>query len=146
MIFEKSYSIYSITYLAYLGSLKPKPVRRLRSIPKMEEILQDVSECTGVDADLIKSKNRKPDVVLARNIFFFSVKDICGSAYSLDKISRFTGNRDHSRVIRGIRTLQDLIDSKDVLAIDMFYNYKLKSKFYNETSGNGQSASRSRSL
>lgn len=72
-------------------------------------IIDIVSAETNISHKLIKARNRKFDVVLARQLFFYFAKKYTRS--SARAIGKFAGNRDHSTVLYGIQSINDRIDT-----------------------------------
>ncbi len=71
--------------------------------PKIEEILNCVSEAFGFTPGKLGSKSRKKNLVLARNISFYLARKY--TDLSLKDIGRHV-NRRHSTVLKGITTIE----------------------------------------
>lgn len=76
-----------------------------------EVIQKAVADHFNLDVEKIKSTTRRRQVVLARQISMFLVKQHTNE--SLKKIGQLFGNRDHSTVIYSLRTVTDLMDTND---------------------------------
>jgi len=75
----------------------------------VSDIMGIVSNYTGITIDEIESKSRKRELVMAR---FFCFKLIHKhSNLTLTVIGRKVGRRDHSTVIYGIRSIEDIIET-----------------------------------
>lgn len=76
------------------------------------EIIQKaVAEHFDLDVEKIKSTTRRRQVVLARQISMFLVKQHTNN--SLKNIGKLFGGRDHSTVIYSLKTVEDLMDTND---------------------------------
>ena len=76
------------------------------------EVIQNaVAEYFNLDVDKIKSTTRRRQVVLARQISMFLVKQHTNN--SLKNIGKLFGGRDHSTVIYSLKTVEDLMDTND---------------------------------
>ncbi len=76
-----------------------------------EVIQKAVADHFNLEVELVKSTTRRRQVVLARQISMFLVKQHTNN--SLKKIGQLFGNRDHSTVIYSLRTVEDLMDTND---------------------------------
>ena len=76
-----------------------------------EVIQKAVADYFNLDVDKIKSTTRRRQVVLARQISMFLVKQHTNN--SLKNIGKLFGNRDHSTVIYSLKTVEDLMDTND---------------------------------
>ncbi|OAV45880.1 chromosomal replication initiation protein DnaA [Lewinella sp. 4G2] len=76
-----------------------------------EVIQKAVADHFNLDVEKIKSTTRRRQVVLARQISMFLVKQHTDN--SLKKIGQLFGNRDHSTVIYSLRAVEDLVDTND---------------------------------
>ena len=83
----------------------------------VDEVIDLVAEVTGFTSIEIKSNWRKREVVLARFIVIYLVREMYGSSVTLVTLGKCLGGRDHSTVIHAINTLNDWINTKDRLAI-----------------------------
>lgn len=85
------------------------------------DIMHCVSVSTCVSVQLMKSKLRKREVVNARYIAMHFVKHYCPSL-TLVKIGYYFGGRDHSSVIHGLQTFEDMIDTNDADFMRMYHS------------------------
>ena len=77
----------------------------------LETVIETVVEVCKVNRKKMMSKDRARELVIARNFCYLFTKKY--TAYSLKEIGiRFAG-RDHTTVIHGIRTTNDLMAIKD---------------------------------
>ena len=58
----------------------------------------------------MKGKSRKREIVMVRQCFYYVYKQI-NPKITLKTLGKILGHRDHSTVIHGIRTWQDLMDT-----------------------------------
>ena len=86
-------------------------VSELKNEITPQRIQQLVAEHFGVELANLASATRKRQVVLARQISMFLVKEYTDN--SLKAIGRMFGGRDHSTVLYSIRTVRDLMDTND---------------------------------
>lgn len=84
--------------------------KRYKHIPKIESILADVSNLTGIHFDALKSKDRNREIVEARFFYFYRARN-------LTKIPlRIIGdlvNRNHASVIHGVRMVDECREIKE---------------------------------
>jgi chromosomal replication initiator protein len=83
---------------------KPKPTRD----HKIEDFEDMVSDYMGVRSDVIRSRSRKREVVIARQIAMYLSKEF--TKCSLKTIGTYFG-RDHTSVIYAIQTVKNLMDT-----------------------------------
>ena len=76
-----------------------------------EVIQKAVADHFNLDVEKIKSTTRRRQVVLARQISMYLVKQHTNN--SLKNIGKLFGNRDHSTVIYSLKTVGDLMDTND---------------------------------
>lgn len=84
---------------------------------EVEELVSIVCGVTGFSADELRSKSRKRERVVARQL-------ICYYAYNmrlatLNNIGLNLGGRDHTTVIHSKETIQNLIDTKDASIVQL---------------------------
>ena len=70
----------------------------------IEEIQRIVCDHYNIPEDLIRAKNRKKEVALARQISMFLAKKMTNSSFKT--IGLHFGGRDHSTVIHAIKTIE----------------------------------------
>jgi len=87
------------------------PARKKRVTLSM--IAEEVSERLDVSVADMKGRSRQRRVALARNIASMVTKDVMDASFM--EIGRFYGNRDHSTIISGIRTITRKIESDSEL-------------------------------
>ncbi len=75
----------------------------------IEDIQRVVCQYFDIPENYIRAKNRKQEVVIARQYAMYLCKEITNS--SLKTIGLHFGGRDHSTVIHAIQTIEDLISS-----------------------------------
>ena len=72
-------------------------------------ILKLVSEYFHVLIEELKSKTRKREIVIARQVAMYFSKEF--STHSLKSIGNFFGGRDHSTVIHAVQSVNNMIDT-----------------------------------
>lgn len=83
----------------------------IRSAAKIA--LKKVALITGISAKDIHSSRRPEEIVRARHLWWFIVKNHCG-ACSLNQIGRLhTPARDHSGIHHGLRLLEDRLKTDE---------------------------------
>lgn len=75
--------------------------------PELKEIYSKVCESLEVNIEAAQKKNRKRELVLARQIAYYHAKEM--TDYSLSVIGKDIGSKDHATVLYGIRTIKDLM-------------------------------------
>ena len=90
-------------------------------------IQKTVSEYFSVSLDDMKAKTRKKEIVIARQVAMYFAKEY--THHSLKSIGFHFGGRDHSTVIHGVQSVNDMMetDSKFKYAVDELKK-KLKMK------------------
>ncbi|MFK8163240.1 MAG: helix-turn-helix domain-containing protein, partial [Lewinella sp.] len=76
-----------------------------------EVIQRTVAEYYNLEVENLASATRRRQVVLARQISMFLVKQYTDQ--SLKSIGRMFGGRDHSTVLYSIKTVKDLMETND---------------------------------
>lgn len=83
-------------------------VPELRRPPSLVLIMRVTAHVTGVSAKLLRSPSRLRDIVRARQIVMhIAVREF---GYSLPRVGRALGGRDHTTVLHGCRTIERLND------------------------------------
>ena len=92
-------------------------VRVSRShIPSMDEICSEIVKQSGYSASLLKSKTRKQEIRVWRQLGMYLM--IQQGNCSLSSIGLYWGGRDHSTAISARDRIQDLIDSRDQIVLE----------------------------
>lgn len=86
-----------------------KVVGEIKSYISIEDIQRIVCQYFDIPENYIRAKNRKQEVVIARQYAMYLCKEITNS--SLKTIGLHFGGRDHSTVIHAIQTIEDLVKS-----------------------------------
>lgn len=84
--------------------LKPTNVQRSKAIG----IARVVAEFFGMSIDEMMSKNRKGEIVLARQLYFYLAKK--HTKLALTNIPLGYGSYDHAHVLHSVNKIQDYID------------------------------------
>lgn len=82
-------------------------IGEIKSHITIEDIQRIVCDYFNIPENFIRAKNRKQEIVLARQLAMYLSKEITNS--SLKTIGLHFGGRDHSTVIHAIQTIEDLI-------------------------------------
>lgn len=96
------------------GAPEVKPKVKL-TISELAEVVEHV---TGIPVDNLLGDSQKKYIVLARHLMAYYGNRTYG--YTLREIGEYLGGRDHSTMTRGLRTLHDLLDSGDNVAVPNF--------------------------
>lgn len=105
-----------ISYYAYPGLKNVQELNTLHSkIGRRntghtpEHLLNKVCEFYNQDSESVKGVCRKRELVWCRHVFFY----FCHQYTSMTKvqIGEFMGGRDHTTVIHGEKTVQDILDT-----------------------------------
>lgn len=95
----------------------------------IEVLLQCASKATGIDRSIILNRNRKRDLVTARQLVIIYMLSNYGRNYSIKEIANFVGLKEHSSVIVTRTSYFNLIESKDknlLQSVELFkHNLKL---------------------
>ena len=92
-----------------------------------ELAMQVAADLYGVPVHEIRGKSRKPLIVLARKMAIRLMIDF--TKFSLDKIGKMMGGRDHSTISFNRDSLKDWMDTDEVIRTDYL---KLKKIFINK--------------
>ena len=90
----------------YFASLK------IIGIPELKDIVRVVSDVTKVTEEQMKEKNRKPQIVFARQMCWKLIKEY-DVDISLTDIGKAFGGKDHTTVIYGVEAMSNRIDRED---------------------------------
>ncbi len=74
----------------------------------MRQIMLVVSAITGISPNDLRSPRRNARVVRARFMHFWSCRKF--TSYSLPQIGHYTGRKDHSSVLHGVRKVAERRD------------------------------------
>ncbi len=85
-------------------------IGEIKSHITIEDIQRIVCDYFNIPENFIRAKNRKQEIVLARQLAMYLSKEITNS--SLKTIGLHFGGRDHSTVIHAIQTIEDLTKSE----------------------------------
>ncbi len=83
-------------------------IKRANNEVTLDFILAIVSEAFEVSPVDLKSKKRKREIVLARQVAMYLAKKFTKA--SLKEVGKFFGGRDHSTVIYSIQAVEDLLE------------------------------------
>jgi hypothetical protein len=84
----------------------------------IEQIIEAVSTVTGVSYEAMQSPSRKREIVEARQLAMWFMKD--ETALSLKNIGFTFGGRDHATVIHAVQTINDLLITNKHLQAKFF--------------------------
>ncbi len=93
---------------------------------KTNDVLNIVSDVSGIPVEDIVSKSRKKEVATLRHAVSFLLRKQGLTTSAIGKII----NRDHATVICGSRKFKDLLSIKDNLAVSILNGYE-KELLYN---------------
>ena len=125
----KGASIYTFTWLAFT---KKKDIKNYPDEP-LEKILSDISKIFGVGENLIKSRTRRIDVVLCRQLFCYIALKMSKS--SLEKIGLFIGfdnssGNAHTSVMHSVRKIENGINFEDEKIFKVWLKYLKETKIF----------------
>lgn len=86
-------------------------IKESKSHISIEDIQNQVCEYFGIDANKVREKTRKQEIVEARQIAMYLCKNMTKS--SLKTIGLQFGGRDHSTVIHAINTVEERLDTSE---------------------------------
>ena len=75
----------------------------------LEKLFREVSIYCNNNTHTLKSKTRRREAVIARQLFFYVARKLFKGRYTLKNIGKISGGRDHSTVLHGIKTIEDLM-------------------------------------
>lgn len=118
------YGIDVVVGNALLEKKKGKP----KKIHTFSTVWEDICECIGLDPE--EKTTRRHSVAFGRHVFFYVMKDLYGSRFSLKELGGFFGNRDHTTVIHGIQKIRDGIKVGDPDFLRDWMLYLSKTNIY----------------
>jgi chromosomal replication initiation ATPase DnaA len=80
------------------------------NVDSPESVLTEVCRLTGTDPDIIKSKSRRLDVVIVRQVYCYTARELTGA--SMKEIGKVI-NRNHATVIYSCRVIADAMTISD---------------------------------
>lgn len=84
---------------------------RMDVLVDAERIMIGVGKRFGLTQEQLISKSRKREIVTARQMGFYIIKNRYDGRISLSSIGSLYGGRDHATVLHGIKTVNDLIET-----------------------------------
>lgn len=120
-------SLYSIVDIAEQHAQR----QRMRNNLTLDEILKDV--CNAMDCDIkkVKSKNRKHENVICRQIYCYIAK--LKTHHGFREIGEIIGSRDHTTVIHGKDAVIGYLKISDPKFMPDWDKYLDNSKLFTET-------------
>ncbi len=107
-------SVYSTPVDINLAKRVLKELKYYETKPlSIEDIQKTVAAHFNINADLLRDKTRKKEIVLPRQIAMYMVKEMTN--HSLKTIGLHFGGRDHSTVLHAINHVEMLIEQDDSL-------------------------------
>ena len=76
-----------------------------------------VTEHYNVSLESLKSKTRKKEIVIARQVAMYLAKQYTN--HSLKSIGHYCGGRDHSTVIHALQTVNDMLDTEPQFSLSL---------------------------
>lgn len=101
-----------------------KLARPLTDEELLQQLLDIIQEVSGFSYEDLKKSNRSRKRVLARNFIYYMLRHN-SKTITLKTIAVWF-KKDHTTIIHGVNTVQDLLDSKDVLASNWYQLIKSK--------------------
>lgn len=96
------------------NQLRLSEAEKLKEQRIIEYILKVVEKYLHVDSDFVTTKNRKRELVFARQVSMYLIFRY--STCSLERIGEVFNGKDHATVLHGKRTIANLMDTdKEVL-------------------------------
>lgn len=96
----------------------------------IDDVLDVVSEYTGVDKSSILGRSRYREVMRARHLFVYLAVEHTGR--SVSELGRFC-NKDHTTIIHSVKLVSDLIETNNDYYYSTYVNlYQIISKKYKE--------------
>jgi chromosomal replication initiator protein len=98
----------------------------IKSVVTIQDIQRVVSTYYNIPQDLLAQKTRKQEIVFARQVAMYLAKDLTNSTFIT--IGLHFGGRDHSTVIHGYQTIDELFRKDEKMQNDI-RNIKLRLQF-----------------
>lgn len=98
---------------------------------KIEQVLEVVLEATSVTKDQFFSRNRKRDIVMARQVFFYLCRKYFDTPYV--HLGKFIG-QDHATVMHGVDMVKNMLFTKYEPMVDLVAKceQKIRDKYQGE--------------
>lgn len=77
----------------------------------LDSLIRIVCEETGIEIGQIRTKTRKREIVIARQLLVYYARMWFGLSYA--ELGGLIGGRDHTTAIHSRQSIQDLLDTKD---------------------------------
>lgn len=92
-------------------------VHDIDSEMSLEYLYKVVTEHFNIPLESIKSKTRKKEIVIARQVAMYVAKQYTN--YSLKSIGEYCGGRDHSTVIHAIQSVNDMLHTEPLFKVSL---------------------------
>lgn len=124
------YQIDVVVWEAHLAEIRKKNLlQTANKIPTLEEISIDVCLSLNMNVGVLKINRGKKEDVYCRFIFYVAAQQF--GNFSFVKIGSFC-KKNHTTILHGVRTAQNLIDTKSEAFLSMWCAYLKNSKMYNK--------------
>lgn len=114
-------TLYMIARLILKDLKNHKPMKTKQEI--IQDIINNVSEASGIDVKTLKSKTRKREVVIARQFAMYEIKNNFGQSISWKQVAEVFG-KDHATAIHSYRTTENAIETNDIYVRRIIDNYQ----------------------
>lgn len=107
LLAESSISFKPITIELAKEVLKKTSTSRIKKSLSIEQIQSAVCEHFNITEEMMRSKSRKQEIAIARQVAMYLSKEL--TKFALKTIGLIFGGRDHSTVIHAHKTIQDMM-------------------------------------
>ena len=83
------------------------------------DIIKTVSKFTLIPVDLIMSKRRSAEIVMARHISIYLIRNKFRYKYSLLEVSRLVGQDSHATALNSIKAVNNRVDTDSKFQLDI---------------------------
>lgn len=94
----------------------------MRQLESALQILNIVSEYSGLPAEVITSKSRKSEVVMWRQLAAYFIRKNVGMG--TQNIANVVGTKNHSTILRGLKVVESHIDVGDAFMYTPFFELR----------------------
>ena len=89
----------------------------------LDNHLSAICRVSGISESDMRSKTRRREVAVARQVFFYYARKNTG--HSLKKIGEFIGGFDHATVLHSVNVVNNMLETKDRMITELVNKAKM---------------------
>lgn len=90
----------------------------------IKEIIERVEFVTGISFEMMKTRSRKREIVIARQVATYKLRSEFGEIMTWQRIADMFNQANHTSPIHGYKTVKNCIETKDPLISKVLENYE----------------------